>query len=140
MSLAALRVRVVEDHGFQRRLALRLLAELGIEHVMEAADGMAALVQLEAGLMQPDVILVDLDMPGMDGIEFIGHVAQRRLARGVALVSALDPALSSKTSRNGLMLYRKSLLSAGLASMVRAVKRSMSAFAVSKDVPSASRP
>jgi EAL domain-containing protein (putative c-di-GMP-specific phosphodiesterase class I) len=32
-------------------------------------------------------------MPGMDGIEFIGHVAQRRLARAVALVSALDPAL-----------------------------------------------
>jgi EAL domain-containing protein (putative c-di-GMP-specific phosphodiesterase class I) len=38
-------------------------------------------------------MLIDLDMPGMDGIEFIGHVAQRRLARAVALVSALDPAL-----------------------------------------------
>ena len=92
MSLAALRVMVVEDHGFQRRMALRLLAELGVEHTLEAADGRAALALLEQGEM-PDVILVDLDMPGMDGIEFIGHVAQRRLARGVALVSALDPAL-----------------------------------------------
>lgn len=92
MSLAALRVMVVEDHGFQRRMALRLLAELGVLNTLEAADGRAALTLLEQGTA-PDVILVDLDMPGMDGIEFIGHVAQRRLARGVALVSALDPAL-----------------------------------------------
>ena len=48
---------------------------------------------LERQPQPPDVVLVDLDMPGMDGIEFIGHVAQRRLARAVALVSALDPAL-----------------------------------------------
>ena len=93
MSLAALRVMVVEDHGFQRRLALRLLAELGIGQVAEAADGRAALTLLENGGAPPDVVLVDRDMPGMDGIEFIGHVAQRHLARGVALVSALDPAL-----------------------------------------------
>jgi len=93
MSLAALRVMVVEDHGFQRRMALRLLADLGIGQVQEAADGAAALHLLETAASPPDVILVDLDMPGMDGIEFIGHVAQRRLARAVALVSALDPAL-----------------------------------------------
>jgi EAL domain-containing protein (putative c-di-GMP-specific phosphodiesterase class I) len=93
MTLTSLQVLVVEDHGFQRRMALRLLAELGIGHALEAADGTAALALLETRPQPPDVVLVDLDMPGMDGIEFIGHVAQRRLARGVALVSALDPAL-----------------------------------------------
>ena len=93
MTLTSLRVLVVEDHGFQRRMALRLMAELGLEHALEAADGVAALALLETQAQPPDVVLVDLDMPGMDGIEFIGHVAQRRLARGVALVSALDPAL-----------------------------------------------
>jgi EAL domain-containing protein (putative c-di-GMP-specific phosphodiesterase class I)/AmiR/NasT family two-component response regulator len=93
MTLSALQVMVVEDHGFQRRMALRLLSELGIESVHEAADGIAALDLLQQLPQPPDVVLVDLDMPGMDGIEFIGHVAQRRLARGVALVSALDPAL-----------------------------------------------
>ena len=93
MSLASLRVMVVEDHGFQRRMALRLLDELGVRAPMEAADGAAALSQLDNGQPPPDVVLVDLDMPGMDGIEFIGHVAQKRLARAVALVSALDPAL-----------------------------------------------
>ena len=93
MSLSGLRVMVVEDHGFQRRMALRLLAEVGIAEALEAADGRAALEVLQNLPQPPDVVLVDLDMPGMDGVEFIGHVAQHRLARGIALVSALEPAL-----------------------------------------------
>jgi len=93
MTLSTLKVLVVEDHGFQRRVALRLLADCGINDALEASDGVSALAVLEQQPQPPDVVLVDLDMPGMDGIEFIGHVAQRRLARAVALVSALDPAL-----------------------------------------------
>ncbi len=93
MSLSGLRVMVVEDHGFQRRMALRLLAEVGVGEALEAANGLAALELLQNLPQPPDVVLVDLDMPGMDGVEFIGHVAQRRLARGIALVSALEPAL-----------------------------------------------
>jgi EAL domain-containing protein (putative c-di-GMP-specific phosphodiesterase class I)/FixJ family two-component response regulator len=84
---------VVEDHGFQRRMALRLLSELNVFEASEAADGASALRQLEARAAPVDVVMVDLDMPGMDGIEFIGHLAQRQLARSVLVVSALDPAL-----------------------------------------------
>ena len=93
MSLAGLSILLVEDHGFQRRMALRLLAELGVTDVHQAADGAGALSQLDGLDRIPDVVMVDLDMPGMDGIEFIGHVAQRRLARAVVVVSALDAAL-----------------------------------------------
>ena len=93
MSLSSLQVMVVEDHGFQRRIALRLLAELGIERVLEGADGLHALDVLRQQDPPPDVVLVDLDMPGMDGIECIGHIAQERLARTVVVVSALDSAL-----------------------------------------------
>ena len=93
MSLSDLQVMVVEDHGFQRRMALRMLGEIGVGSVHDAADGLAALDMLQRLPSPPDVVLVDLDMPGMDGVEFIGHVAQGRLARGIALVSALDPAL-----------------------------------------------
>jgi EAL domain-containing protein (putative c-di-GMP-specific phosphodiesterase class I)/FixJ family two-component response regulator len=93
MSLSELRVMVVEDHGFQRRMALRLLDEAGVGQVIEAADGQSALELLQRLPQPPDVVLVDLDMPGMDGVEFIAHVAQHRLARGIALVSALEPAL-----------------------------------------------
>ena len=90
-----LRVMVLEDHGFQRRMALRLLHEIGVAepNLLDAADAASALALLAEQPSPPDIVLVDLDMPGMDGIEFLGHVAQRRLARNVALVSALDPAL-----------------------------------------------
>ena len=46
MALSALRVLVVEDHGFQRRVALRLLADCGIDNALEAADGVSALAVL----------------------------------------------------------------------------------------------
>ena len=93
MRFAQLNVMVVEDHGFQRRMALRLLAEIGVARSSEAADGESALHVLETQTELPDVVIVDLDMPGMDGIEFIGHVAQKKLARAVVVASALDPAL-----------------------------------------------
>ncbi|MGO4777378.1 response regulator transcription factor, partial [Lysobacter sp. 2RAB21] len=93
MSISALSVLVVEDHGFQRRMALRLLAELGIDRLLEAADGASALRLLQAQAQPPDVVMVDLDMPGMDGIEFIDHLAREQLARSILVVSALDAAL-----------------------------------------------
>lgn len=92
MSVSELSVMVVEDHGFQRRMALRLLSELGVGRLSEAADGLGALQALDAA-RPPDVLLVDLDMPGMDGIEFISHVARGQLARAVVVASALDAAL-----------------------------------------------
>ncbi|MCB1561924.1 MAG: response regulator, partial [Xanthomonadales bacterium] len=93
MSIGKLTVMVVEDHGFQRRMAMRLLGELGLDQVLEAADGHQALEQLTGMAVVPEVLLVDLDMPGMDGIEFIGHVAEKKLARAVVVASALEPAL-----------------------------------------------
>ena len=87
--LADLSVLVIEDHDFQRRTALRLLQGLGVARVSEAADGRAAL-ELLAGSAQPDVIICDIDMPGMDGVEFIRSVAERGLASAVVIASGLD--------------------------------------------------
>jgi len=93
MALQGLCVMVVEDHGFQRRMALRLLADLGLTRVHEAANGHSALEQLESLQPVADIVIVDLDLPGMDGVEFIGHLADRRLARSIVVASAMDSAL-----------------------------------------------
>ncbi len=93
MALKDLQVMVVEDHGFQRRIAVRLLAELGVKQILEGSDGLHALEILRQQATPPDVVLVDLDMPGMDGIECISNIAHEHLGRAVVVVSALDPAL-----------------------------------------------
>ena len=68
MSQTAIRVLVVDDHAIVRKGVRALLAEIEeIEVVGEAGDGQEAMAQ--AGALNPDVILMDLVMPGVDGIE-----------------------------------------------------------------------
>jgi two-component system, NarL family, response regulator YdfI len=68
-----IRVLIVDDHLVVREgLQLILGLEGDIAVVGEAADGATA-VRL-AGELQPDVVLMDLRMPGMDGLEAIGHI------------------------------------------------------------------
>lgn len=85
MSLADCTVLVVEDHEFQRSTTLQILANLGAGSLLEAADGEDALTMFGLG-RPPDVIVCDLDMPGMDGIEFLRRVAE--LAAGTAVIIA----------------------------------------------------
>ena len=63
-----IRVLIVDDHTIVRKGIRALLTEIaGIEVVGEAADGQEAVAQ--ANSLRPDVILMDLAMPKMDGIE-----------------------------------------------------------------------
>jgi EAL domain-containing protein (putative c-di-GMP-specific phosphodiesterase class I) len=95
MDFSELHVMVVEDHDFQRRVAVQLLKGLGVVELREAANGLDALQLLDAMPGKPDIVISDLDMPGMDGIEFIRNLAQRRLANAVAVTSSLDAAMLS---------------------------------------------
>jgi NarL family two-component system response regulator LiaR len=64
----AIRVLIVDDHTIVRKGIRALLAEIeGIEVVGEADNGQEAIAQ--ADTLHPDVILMDLAMPKMDGIE-----------------------------------------------------------------------
>jgi NarL family two-component system response regulator LiaR len=82
-----IRVLVVDDQTIVRKGIRALLSEIeGIEVIGEAEDGQQAVAEAEA--LQPDVVLMDLVLPKMDGIEAIGRItAQQPDTRVLALTS-----------------------------------------------------
>jgi NarL family two-component system response regulator LiaR len=82
-----IKVLVVDDHLIVRKGIRALLAtEPDIQVIGEATNGKEAIAQTEQ--LAPDVILMDLVMPEMDGIEAIGHITQQNAeARIVVLTS-----------------------------------------------------
>jgi NarL family two-component system response regulator LiaR len=72
-----IRVLIVDDHAFVRKGVRAFLEEIeDIEVVGEAGDGEEAVAQSKA--LQPDVILMDLVMPHMDGVEAISQITARQ--------------------------------------------------------------
>jgi PAS domain S-box-containing protein len=74
-----LNVLVAEDNLVNQRLAVKLLEREGY-HVVLANNGREALAALERGLF--DVVLMDVQMPEMDGLEATGHLREHELATG----------------------------------------------------------
>ena len=94
-------VLIVDDHPVVRR-GLRALLQVqdDITVAGEAADGPSA--QAQAVSLAPDVILLDLKLPGADGIEVLESLlADRPDARVLVLTSATDPAWASRAMRSG---------------------------------------
>ena len=90
-----LRIVIVDDEAPARARLRDLLAdlagELPCEVVAEAEDGVAALDVLQAQAGAPvDVLLVDIRMPRMDGIELVRHLATLSEAPAVVFVTAYD--------------------------------------------------
>jgi DNA-binding NarL/FixJ family response regulator len=81
-------VLVVDDHPAFRARARAMLEAEGFDVVAEVADGQAAL--LEAARVRPDVALVDIQLPDLDGFEVAAGLRRAGSARWIVLTSGRD--------------------------------------------------
>ncbi len=97
-------VLVVDDSAVQRAHAAQLCRDLGIELIYEACNGLEALELLALLVLPPSLLVVDLEMPGMDGIEFIEQLHRRRVSFPVLIVSSREQILLDSVCTLGLEL------------------------------------
>ena len=79
---------IVDDHATFRASARLLLESEGFEVVGEAADGESAIEK--TAVLAPEVILLDVQLPGLDGFEVASRVTEREGGPAVILVSSRD--------------------------------------------------
>jgi two-component system, NarL family, response regulator LiaR len=78
-------VVIADDHELFRRGLVRLLEQAGIQVVGEAADGVEAVERCTE--LQPDVVVMDLHMPGMSGIDATRRIVAAGLRTQVAVLT-----------------------------------------------------
>lgn len=103
---------VIEDDDFQREVIIDILSRLGAKKVTEARSGTEALAILNSlSSSSIDIILCDLNMPEMDGMEFLRHIGTSHSSIATIIMSALDGALIESV-RKMANAYGTSLLGA----------------------------
>lgn len=76
LELTGLKILLLDDDAFSRKLVSRMLGDLGCTQIAQAADGKLGFEMLTASLECPDLALVDLEMPGISGFGFIKLVRE----------------------------------------------------------------
>ena len=97
-------ILLVDDHAIVRDGLKRLLAPLELGEVLEAANGREALAIARA--RRPDLVILDLNLPGLGGLELLGRLIQLEARRVLVLSMHAEP------------LYAKRALEAGAAGYV----------------------
>ena len=98
------KVLVVDDDELVRRLIGALLKDLGCDVIGEEAEGEAALETFNA--QQPDLTLLDIDMPGVNGLEVLQCIQVLAPGAAVVMLTAMsDTAVAEHCLVNGAQGY-----------------------------------
>ena len=93
------RVMIVDDSSIMRKVIVEIIGQhANLEVCAQAKDGKDALSQLKAS--KPDLILLDIEMPNMNGLEFLRHAKLRSRAKIVILSSVTG--LGSERAKEAL--------------------------------------
>ncbi|MBR7799636.1 response regulator [Undibacterium fentianense] len=82
-----LNVLIVDDDEFQVDFVSDLLQELGVKNITTANGGKKGLAEFDRAIAKPDLLLCDIQMPDIDGFEFMSAMGERRFHGGVILMS-----------------------------------------------------
>lgn len=107
-----LRVLIVDDSRVSRMMSTALVKQLrpGVE-IFEAADGNAALAVLESN--SADVGILDMNMPGMTGLELAEAMRARKCEARLALLTAnVQDAIRLRAEAQGVRFFRKPITEA----------------------------
>ena len=85
-----LKILVLDDEPFMLKLIAHMLASLGFKQVTTCDNGHAALESIDSQNNPPNLIMLDLNMPEMDGIEFVRHLVERHYSGSLILISGED--------------------------------------------------
>jgi CheY-like chemotaxis protein len=115
-----IRVMVVDDTDHVRRMLTSMLSLDGYEVVGEVASGPAALEAVEDA--DPDIVVIDYKMPGMDGLDTARGIRQRRPDQVMILYTAyIDEPLERAAADAGISLCIGKV--DGLTSLEREINR-----------------
>jgi len=125
MDKSEIRILVLDDETFMLKLLARMLGRLGFTSVTTSDNGSVALAWVDSPSKQPNLILLDLNMPEMDGIEFVRKLVDHNYTGSLILVSGEDERLLQMAEKlvrahqiKVLGHLNKPVSLAGLASMV----------------------
>lgn len=120
-----IRILAIDDEPFMLKLLASMLANLGYTSVSTCDSGHAALELIGSTNDSPDLILLDLNMPEMDGLEFVRRLVERHFGGSVILVSGEDErmqqAAEKLASAHGITVLghlHKPATPAGLAELI----------------------
>lgn len=92
-----MRILLLDDDAFMLELLADMIAGLGTHSVVRETDGRRALIELR--LRPPQLVICDLSMPVMDGIDFLRLAAAQQYQGSVVLLSGVDGAVLKTAAR-----------------------------------------